>query len=70
MRTVLRRPVLPVVLLAVVFSLPATQATLLGAGDPTEAQRLAALGKVWGLLKYFHPDVVSGTSVRGSCSCQ
>ncbi len=33
-------------------------------GDPTtpftETKRLAALGKVWGLLKYYHPEVAKG----------
>ena len=26
-----------------------------------QTTRLAALGRTWGLLKYFHPDVAQGT---------
>ena len=29
--------------------------------SPVEVERLAALGQVWGLLKYFHPGVATGT---------
>jgi glyoxylase-like metal-dependent hydrolase (beta-lactamase superfamily II) len=60
MRTFLRRSVLPVLLLAALFTAQSHSA-LVASGALTEAERLAALGRVWGLLKYYHPDVAGGT---------
>lgn len=41
------------------FLLVVTQ-TLLGQVKPTEIQKLAVTCKVWGYLKYYHPEVASG----------
>ncbi|MEO8239619.1 MAG: S41 family peptidase [Flavobacterium sp.] len=41
------------------FLLVVTQ-TLLGQRKPTEIQKLAITCKVWGYLKYYHPEVASG----------
>ncbi len=34
--------------------------TLHAQSDPDQTTRLATLGRAWGLLKYFHPDVTGG----------
>jgi hypothetical protein len=48
---------LPVLLIALLLvSPPGTEAQ-----SRNETERLAALGQVWGFLKYFHPDVAAGT---------
>ena len=39
-----------------------TTTSAIGQGPAIDqTTRLAALGRVWGLLKYFHPDVAQGT---------
>jgi carboxyl-terminal processing protease len=35
----------------------------LGAAEPDLTSRLAGLAKVWGFLKYYHPEVATGASV-------
>jgi hypothetical protein len=38
-------------------------------GQSTEqVERLAALGQVWGFLKYYHPGVAGASSSRSSSS--
>jgi C-terminal processing protease CtpA/Prc len=53
MRVFLRRSLLAALLLGTVLTLQASDAL-------DETQRLAGLCKVWGLLKYYHPDVAGG----------
>jgi len=54
MRVFLRRSLPAALLLGTVLTLQASDAL-------DETQRLAGLCKVWGLLKYYHPDVATGT---------
>lgn len=55
MRASLRRLALPVIFLL------ASTLILQARDTPDQSQCLAALCKVWGLLKYYHPDVAQGT---------
>lgn len=51
--------VLCVVLVQLIL-LTGTQAYAAKPGEIDQTARLAALGKVWGLLKYYHPEVAKG----------
>ena len=53
--------------LLIIVALILMPAPGLRAQDASElTTRLAALGRIWGLAKYFHPDV-TGTSRRSIC---
>jgi C-terminal processing protease CtpA/Prc len=54
MRALLRRSVFPALLLGAILTLQASDAL-------DQTRRLGALCRVWGLLKYYHPGVVTGT---------
>ena len=56
------RPQFRLVRVALAALVVALGPALRGADTLDQTARLAALGKVWGLLKYFHPQVASGAS--------
>ena len=49
----------PLLAAAVIGLVPA--ASLRAQAEFDQTTRLAALGRVWGLVKYFHPDITGGT---------
>lgn len=51
---------LRLLVVTIAIALSVTGAISQGA-QPDETARLSALARVWGLLKYFHPDVATGT---------